>query len=523
MTDDRMADRDDLPGRPASPWLATTPDTEYEQLEGDAETETVVIGGGIAGLTTATLLAEVGRAVTLIERDRIGVGVTGHTTAKVTSQHGLIYDSIAEKHDHETARQYAEANQQAVEFVAERVADHDIDCGFERLPAYTFADSEDRLGEIHDEIEAAHRAGLPASFVEEISITDTAGAVRFDDQAEFDPRKYLLALAEAFVDAGGQIFEETRATDLDGSTISADNDQPSQVETEQGQVAAEEIVVATHFPILDRAGYFARQYPKRSYVLAVRVADPPTDGVYYRSGTPYFSARAAEIDGETLALVGGQNHKTGQGDSTVERYQRLEKMAREHFEVESVEYRWSTQDYVSVDKIPYVGQLGPFEENVYVATGFGGWGMTNGTAAGMMLTDAIRGESNRWLDAFDPLRATVRASAHEFATENANVAKRFAGDWAEGILSDELRDLNYNEATICRQDGEVLGVYRDDTGDLHAVDAVCPHLGCLVQWNDGERTWDCPCHGSRFEFDGRVINGPANENLPNGVPRPSER
>ena len=224
--------------------------------------------------------------------------------------------------------------------------------------------------------------------------------------------------------------------------------------------------------------------------------------MYYRSSTPYFSVRTAEIDGETLTLVGGQNHKTGQSGSTADRYRRLESMARDHFDVESVEYRWSTQDYVSVDGIPYIGRLGPLERNVYVATGFAGWGMTNGTAAGLMLADAIRGQSNPWLDAFDPLRRRFRASASEFVEENANVAKRFGGDWMDGLRSGDVRDLERDAAMVRRCDDDVLGVYRDDDGDLHAVDAVCPHLGCLVQWNDGERTWDCPCHGSRFGIPG---------------------
>jgi nitrite reductase/ring-hydroxylating ferredoxin subunit len=295
-------------------------------------------------------------------------------------------------------------------------------------------------------------------------------------------------------------------TDVDGGT-------PCRVETDAGTVAAEDVVVATHFPILDRAGYFARQYPKRSYVLAVRASDPPTDGTYYRSGDPYLSTRTATVDGETLTIVGGQNHKTGQGGSTAERYRRLAAAARERFDVESVEYRWSTQDYVSVDKVPYVGRLGPFESNVRVATGFGGWGMSNGTAAGRMLSDDVLGRETPLLEAFDPLRATVRASGHDAVTENANVARRFAGDWVAGLASSDVRGLDPDEATVCRQGSEVLGVYRDGDGALHAVDAVCPHMGCLVQWNDGERTWDCPCHGSRFDLDGSVLDGPATEAL----------
>lgn len=506
MKDERMAARADLPGKPASVWLATTPETTYEPLDSDRTVETAVIGGGIAGLTTATLLAEAGRDVVLLERDRIGCGVTGHTTAKVTSQHGLVYASLINKHDTTTAAQYGEANQTAVEFVADRVAEQGIDCDFRRLPAYTYTESTADISNIRAEVNAAREIGLPASYTEDVSVADTAAAIRFADQAVFNPRQYVLALADAYIDAGGRICEETRA-------IGIDDGSPCRVETNHGTVTADDIVVATHFPILDRAGYFVRQYPKRSYVLAVRATDPPSDGMYYRSGSPYLSVRTAEIDGETLTLVGGQNHKTGQGGSTSERYHILEQVAQEHFDVKSVVYRWATQDYVSIDGIPYIGHLGPFKQNIYVITGFGGWGLSAGTAAGIMLRDAIMERPNLWLETFDPLRTTVRASAHAFVEENANVAKQFIGDWTDGLQRRDLSALDVDEAMVCRQQTDVLGIYRDETGDLHAVNAVCPHLGCLVQWNDGERTWDCPCHGSRFEIDGRVINGPANTDL----------
>lgn len=506
MDDTHMTDRDDLPGRPASVWLETTPETAYDSLEDDLTVETVVIGGGITGITTAVLLAEAGRDVVLLERDRIASGVSGHTTAKVTSQHGRLYASLIQTHGIQTARRYAEANQAAVEFVTTRVAEHEIDCDCVRLPAYTYTESADSVETIREEARAARTVDLPASYVETVPSADAAAAVRFDEQAEFNPRRYLLALAETVVEAGGRIFEKTRASSVDDGT-------PCRVETPRGTVTAEDIVVATHFPILDRAGYFARQYPKRSYVLAVRATDPPTEGMYYRSGTPYFSARTAEIDGETLTLVGGQNHKTGQGGSTADRYRRLERTARERFDIDSIEYRWSTQDYVSVDGIPYVGPLGPVAENTYVATGFGGWGLSNGTAAGMMLSDKLLDRPNHWLDTFDPLRTTVQASAHDLLTENANVAKRFLGDWVEGLQTRTVHDVGRGEATVSRRGGDVIGIYRDENGDLHAVDAVCPHLGCLVQWNEGEQTWDCPCHGSRFEIDGQVIIGPANDDL----------
>ena len=500
-----MSNADGTSGRHASPWLTNAPETDYGSLDGGANAESVVVGGGIAGLTTATLLAEAGRDVVLLERDHVGEGVTGHSTAKVTSQHGFQYASLERRHDRETARKYGRANQRAVEFVADRTESFDADCGLERRPAYAVTDSADEVHTVRREVRAAERAGLPATFVEDVA-PDAVAGVRFADQLQFDPQRYLLALAEAFVEAGGRLFEGTRVTDVDGGA-------PCRVETRSGSVTAEDVVLATHFPLLDRAGYFARQYPKRSYVLAVRASDPPTDGMYYWPGETYRSTRTAEIDGETLTLVGGQNHKTGQGGRVLDRYRRLEATARDRFDVEDVVYRWSTQDYVSVDGVPYVGRLGAFASNVYAATGFGGWGMSNGTAAGLSIAGAILGRPEEWADAFDPLRATVRASAKEFSTENANVARRFVGDWAEGLASTGDR-LGRDEATVYRHGTDVVGVYRDEDGDDHVVDAVCPHLGCLVQWNDGERTWDCPCHGSRFAVDGRVLDGPATEDLP---------
>ena len=494
-------------GRSTSLWLATTGGTDYDPLDGDLTVDSAVVGGGIAGLTAATLLAEAGQEVALIERDRIVSGVTARSTAKVTAQHGRRYADLVSEFGTERARQYAEANQAAVEAVAERAESFDADCGFRRAKAYVYTEDPDETGAYRREAEAAARLGLPADYTESVpGIDDAAAAVRFRDQAQFHPRSYLLALAEQFTDAGGRIFEETRAVDVDSG-------ERPRVRTERGTVAADAVVAATHFPLVDVGGFFARMYPKRSYVLALRARDPPREAMLYREGTPYFSVRTHETPDGTLTLVGGQNHKTGHGGSTKERYRAVERAARRHFDVESVEYRWSTQDYVSVDGVPYVGRLGPFERNVYVATGFGGWGMSNGTAAGMMLSDVILDRDNDCIDAFDPLRATVRASARTFAAENANVARRFAGGWADGLASGELRGLDRDEATVRRQGSDVLGAYRDEDGALHVVDAVCPHMGCLVQWNDGERSWDCPCHGSRFDVDGGVLDGPATADL----------
>ncbi|WP_115862660.1 FAD-dependent oxidoreductase [Halorussus litoreus] len=524
-----MSNRNSLPGRHDSLWTDTTPRTDYPALDGDLRVDTAIIGGGIVGVTAGVHCAEAGREVALLESDRVVEGVTGKTTAKVTAQHGLVYDSLLDAHGREAARKYAEANAAAVQAVAARVDERDIDCDFQRLPAYTYAADEDQRENVEREAEVADSLGLPASFVENPPFpAEAPGAVRFAEQAQFHPRKYLLDLVEAIPAEGSHVFERTKATGIedasegsrrwDGEGAAAGagvgDETLCRVETERGTVTAENVLVATHFPIEDPALYFARQFPKRSYVLAVRLAEEPPEGMFYRDAEPYFSVRPHPTDDGTLTLIGGQNHKTGQGGSTAARYRRLIEQAREHFDVESVEYRWSTQDFVSADEIPFVGELGPTTEGVYAATGFGGWGMTNGTAAGMMLADFAQGKTPRWADAFDPARFDPGAGTKELVTENVDVGKEFTVDWAKALLGGEDPTVAPGEGEVVKRDGKPLAVARDDNGDLHVTSAVCTHLGCIVHWNDGEQSWDCPCHGSRFSMDGDVLDGPAVDGLP---------
>ncbi len=493
-------------GRHESIWMDTSEGTDYEALDGGTSVDTVVVGGGIVGVTTASKLAEAGQTVAIVERDRVLAGVTGHTTAKLTSLHGLVYDSLVEQFGRERAGQYADANQRAIEEVASTVEDRDVDCDFERVPAYTYTESRDRRRDVQREVDAARRLGLPASYADETSLPfDVAAAVRFENQAQFHPRKYLLALARGVVDDGGYVFEETRALDVDAG-------EPCRVPTDRGELVADDVVVATNVPFFDRGLYFARLEPKRSYVLAARLAGETPEGMYYRASDPHFSVRPHPAGDESLVLLGGQNHKTGHEDSGEARYRRLEREARSRFDVESVEYRWSTQDVKSVDGVPFVGQLAPHTDHVYVATGFGGWGMTNGTAAGLLLSDLVRGRSNPWADVYEPSRFEPRASAKALVEHNAGAVRHFVGDRLKQGAGGHAQ-LDPGEATVVESDDGPVGVYRDGDDRLHAVSTVCPHMGCRVEWNDGERSWDCPCHGSRFDHDGSVLHAPAVEDL----------
>ncbi|WP_313693095.1 FAD-dependent oxidoreductase [Halorarum halobium] len=514
---DYMAPTEDATGRERPPgadtrtsvWTATSAASDYDPLAEGKHVDVAVVGGGIAGVTAAAELVAAGESVALLERDRIGSGATGNTTAKVTSQHGVIYRFLSSEASADVARAYAEANEAAIDYVEAKVGELGVDCGFRRLPAFVYTHDPEERRRYRAEAATARHLGIPARWVEDVPLPDdAAAAVRFDDQAAFHPRDYLLALAESVVDGGGRIYEETRVEDVEDGSRG-----PCRVETERGTLGADAVVVATHFPLVDPAFYFARLSPKKSYVVAVDAADPPDEGVFYRADEPYVSVRTCETDEHgTLTLVGGQNHKTGQGGSVAERFDRVEAEARDRFDVSAVPYRWSTQDFVSVDRRPFVGEL-ERRENVYVATGFGGWGMTNGTVAGMLLADLVRGHDNDWAGAYDPSRVPRGAATGTFLRENLNVGHQYVGDWTRAPFSGgehgSLGDLSPGEGTVVRRGTDLLAVSRADDGDLRAVSAVCPHMGCLVSWNDGEGTWDCPCHGSRFEADGRVIDGPA--------------
>lgn len=496
-------------------WVATTPETSYPYLgqEGAAgsEVDVAVIGAGITGITTALLLKEAGASVALLDAGRVAAGVTGYTTAKVTSLHGLVYADLLESFGEGGARTYGEANQAALARVAQFVDERSIDCHFRRRPAYTYTEDPAQVGSIQAEVEAAQRLGLPATFTTATDLPfDVAGAVRFDDQAMFHPREYCLALASAIPGDGSFVFESTRVVDVD-----VDSGAPCTVRTDRCDLRAAHVVLATLLPFLDRGGFFAKCHPVRSYAMAVRLEGdgPMTQGMYLSVDTPSRSVRPYDDSDPTLLLVGGESHKTGQDPDTTQRYAAVEAWARDRYPVRSVEHRWSAQDFVPVDSVPYVGPLTRGSEQLLVATGFKKWGMTNGTAAAMMITDTILGRDNPWASFFDANRVEASTSAREFAKENLNVVKRFVGDRVATLAAPSVEELAPGQGGIVRANGEKVAAYRDDEGVVHAVSPICPHMACQVAFNTAERSWDCPCHGSRFDYRGRLISGPSVKDL----------
>jgi glycine/D-amino acid oxidase-like deaminating enzyme/nitrite reductase/ring-hydroxylating ferredoxin subunit len=488
----------ELPGRDASYWVETGPDATYPRLGSDRDFDVAVLGGGIAGITTALLLKREGRRVAVVEAGRVGHGASGWSTAKITSQHSLTYSKLRCRFGDEHAAAYGAANQAGLDLIVRLARELRIDCDLRRKPNYVYGESEDDLDSLREEADDSRAVGLPASFVDDAGLPwPVAGGVRFDDQAEFHPLKYIAALAADFEGDSCEIFEGTRATGV------RDGRRP-EVATDTGhEVRAGHVVVATHAPFLDRAGFFARMHPERSYVLGVRVRGEVPRGMYI--STAGHSLRAQPDAGGELLLVGGESHKLGQSREE-ERYRSLEAYARERFEVASIDWRWATHDQISIDQVPYVGRLHPFSTRVMVATAFRKWGYANGSAAGLMLTDSILGRENPWAPTFDPNRVPPAVAAGSLVKENVNVGRRFFQDRLKRGSADGIEP---GGGAVVRDCVGQAAVHRDEEGALHAVSARCTHLGCVVSWNAADRTWDCPCHGSRFGTDGSVLAGPA--------------
>ena len=495
-----------LEGKPTSPWIDSTPETAYAPLEPGLHFDVAVLGGGLAGLTCALLLKRAGGRVAVVEAERVAGGVTAYTTAKVSSLHGLRYAQVESSFGDDGARIYAQANEAAIERIAGFVDELSIDCDWRRKPAFTYTEEDATRGKIEEEVEAATRAGLRASFTRETDLPwQVAAAIRVEDQAEFHPRRYLLALAEAVDGDGSRVFEQTRA-------LAVSDSEPARVDTELGELSADQVVVATHFPFPDRGLYFARMHAERSYGLGVLVNGTPPQGMYLSADSPARTIRSHPWEGGELLITGGQSHKVGQADEE-ERVAELERWTRERFDVRSIEYRWSTQDNMPVDGVPFVGKLAPFQKRIWVATGFMKWGLTNGTAAAMILAERIGGREHPWQSLFESNRFKPLASAGELVKENANVGRHFVGDHLARPDVRSTDELEPGEAGFLRRGPDEVAAYRDDDGRLHEVSAICTHLACRLAWNTAERSWDCPCHGSRFRPDGSVLQGPAVKDL----------
>jgi len=485
-------------------WLSSASYPDFPPLGEAVEAEVCIVGGGIAGITTAYRLAAAGCRVVLLEAGKIGYGVTGYTTAKITCQHRLVYDQMIKALGRERAQAYASANQSAIDWVEQTIGKEGIGCDFTRLPAYVYAEEEEEIKDLEKELEAYEKLGLSGELTADTGLPfPVPGALRMDNQAQFHPIKYLYGLANAARREGLTIYEGTQVM-----MLTRDDDR-WKVHTSAGDMFAKYVVLASHFPFIDKPGlYYLRLYAERAYIVARRVPEANLPGMYINAKGTSRSLRMHRDEKGPLVLLVGSEHRTGKEDSAKRHYDALLQWGTSIYPKGTAEYHWSTQDIITLDGLPCVGHLAKQTPGVYVATGFHKWGMSNGTAAGIILSDMILNGEHPWEEAFSPQRFTPAAGAGGLLKHGGTVAISFAGD--RMVLPKDNPPLpEPGNAAIIRTAGRLIGVYRDEDTQLHGINPKCTHMHCIVQWNDAEQTWDCPCHGSRFDMDGHVVEGPA--------------
>jgi glycine/D-amino acid oxidase-like deaminating enzyme/nitrite reductase/ring-hydroxylating ferredoxin subunit len=490
-------------------WAATAAVTGLGPLKEDVRVDVCIIGAGIAGLTTAYLVSQAGRSVAVLDDGPIGGGMTQMTTGHLVNMLDDRYFELEKLRGTEGARLAAESHTAAVERIEAIVAKENIDCDFSRLDGFLFLAEGDKEETLDEELAAAHRAGVAAvAKLARAPFTsfDTGPCLRFPNQGQFHVLKYLAGLAGAIQNRGGRIFNSSHAEDIDGGS-------PARVRCGAHNVTAGAVVVATNVPINDRLAIHSKQAPYMTYVIGARVPRGSVPKILsWDTGDPYHYLRTHSVGEEDLLIVGGEDHKSGQVDDSDERHARLEAWARKRFPMMGkLEFAWGGQIMETLDYLAFIGRNPGDDNNVFVATGDSGMGLTHGTIAGMIISDLIQQRPNPWADLYDPSRKPVRA-ASEYARENLNVARQYA-QWLTGGDVKSAEDIAPDSGAIMRRGLAKIAAYRDDAGHVHERRAACPHLGCIVRWNASERTWDCPCHGSRFDRFGSVINGPANRDL----------
>jgi len=461
---------------------------ERESLKGNIETDTVVIGGGIAGILIAKLLKEKGIDAVVIEADRIAGGNTVGTTAKITLQHNLIYADMIKTLGRDKARQYADANKAAIQKYAELV--QGIDCDYHTCPAYIYTLRDPDI--LQRECEAAQELGIDASVTRETELPfEVNGALKYEGQARFHPLKFINEISKDLT-----VYEKTQADWVENGVV----------QTANGNIKAKHVVIATHYPFINAPGfYFIRMHQDRTYMLALQNATK-MDGMYIDADESGYTFRG---QGEIL-LFGGEGHRTGRNKLSG-RYERLAKAAAQYYPNSKEIARWSAQDCVTQDNIPFIGRYSMFTPDMYVATGFRKWGITSSMVSAIIISSMIAGEELPYAEVFDPARFDFGASKRGLTKDVEQISKGFALRVAPAD-EDNPEIIPKGSAAIVNIDGKKRGLYKDDNGNIYTVSVRCPHLGCQLSWNPDERSWDCPCHGSRFTYEGKRIDGPAEEN-----------
>jgi glycine/D-amino acid oxidase-like deaminating enzyme/nitrite reductase/ring-hydroxylating ferredoxin subunit len=492
----------------SSIWVQNAPGPELPRLEGDAgQIEVAVIGAGITGLCTAYMLAAADVPVVVLEAGRVAQGATGFNTGKATVQHSLKYAKLEREYGADGARRYAKGNDDAVQQIAALMNDLDHDADIVRCAAHVYTTRASQRETLEDEVAAARRAGLDYALVTQTELPwPVEASITVPAQIRFDPRKFSLGLVEGLRQREAPVYEHSRVRkfDIDATDFV--------LHTDHGSLRAKWVVIATLLPFLDRTGLFARIRPKRSYCVAFEATGELPRDMYINIESPTRSIRAA-LGGRALILA-GEGHDVGKPEDTTKRYAALEQFAREHFPVGRQLARWSTQDYRPADNLPFIGRLPLVPDRILGATGYDKWGLSTGVLAGNILMHEVTGRPHPCAELFDPRRITPMRSAWNMTKDGLHVARHFVGDRMRHALNRrDISSLGSGEGEVVRHDGRLVAGYRDEAGQLHAVSPVCTHLGCHLNFNVAEKSWDCPCHGSRFDYRGAVLQGPAMKDL----------
>ena len=486
-------------------WLESTKDNrkEFDKLEKDINTDVCIIGGGLTGLTTAYYLKNSGLNVVLLEKDKLCNHTSGNTTAKITSQHHLFYKYLVDSKGKEFAKQYLKANEEAIKNIETIIKEENIQCDFEYQDSYVFTQKLDEISKIKDEIEALKSIGFDSEFVEQIELPiKILGAIKFKKQAQFHPLKYAIGLVNAMPNIN--IYENTKVVEL-----KKEEERYIVITEKNYKINCKHVVIATHYPIINVPGYyFLKMYQSMSYLIAIKTNEKSFNGMYINSEEPTISFRRQD----DLILIGGNDHKTGAKIDLSNAYKFLEDIAKNMYPDCEIKYRWHTEDCISLDKIPYIGKFSSIMPNVYVGTGYKKWGMTFSNIAGKIISDMILEKINKCQEIFKATRIEP--------IKNIKEVENMLKETTHSLLLNKLdipkatiEDIKNDEGKIVEVDGNKVGIYKDKEGNLFAIKPVCTHLGCELSWNNLAKTWDCPCHGSRFTYTGESIYEPSIKNL----------
>ena len=490
-------------------WLKENKIENFSTLDKNIESEICIIGGGIFGISTAYYLSKYGYKVVLVERDKIASKVTGHTTAKITSQHGLIYHYLLNQYGKDFARKYYLANQKAIGNIEKIINTNNIECDFKKQTSNVYTTNTSEIAKIEEEIKALEELDIEARKIEDSPLPfDIVSGIEFQNQAQFNPIQYISGLVNKIKENKGLIFENTTCYDIkkEGNGYIC--------YTKNNEIKAKYVVIATQYPFINFPGiYFAKMYQSSSYVIGIDAKTKPFDGMYINIQSPIYSFRTAIDDGKEILLLGGLDHKTSENIEYKDSYGKLEEKAKEWYPNCEIKYHWSTRDCITLDKIPYIGEFSNILPDVYVGTGFNKWGMTSSNVAARIITDKITGKENEYEEVFKATRVNPIVNKDEVKNMVSQTAKSLVVERLKGSSKENIENMKQETGQILEIDGEKVGVYKDVEGQVFAVKPVCTHLGCILNWNNADKTWDCSCHGSRFDHTGKNINNPAIKDL----------